>query len=338
MDVLDFPQVQVVLQTIENGLTLRQVQRPDSGLTGSVFVLQTDRQDLILRAFPDAAAAWKPQKERIVYGLMRHLGIPVPNVLKTDLSRDLLSFAYVVSERLPGATLSQSYDGMTAAQQIALYRQLGDFLGRMHSLSFNTFGDVAERDGCVVVGPARELEEGMESGDVRSGPFAAWREMHRQIVCRHLLFLGQTEFRDLVAPIEAWFEAHEGLLDAAIMPRLLHMDLHMGNILVDGDTVSGIVDVEEALVGHNEFDLMRTELAHFRGEGTADIQKAFLDSYAAHVTLDEGYARRRPFYELSRNLVGLRCLVTYGSRYSAADLESERQTMRAQIKALLKTY
>lgn len=337
MDALDFSQVQTVLHTIDSNLTLRQIQRPESGLTGSVFVLQTDRQDLILRAFSDTSAAWKPEKERIVYHLLRGQGIPVPNVLKADLSRSLFPFAYVVSERLPGGTLSKRYDAMTAAQRCHVYGQLGDFLGRIHSVSFEEFGDVRERSGSVTVGPARELEEGMDAGAVHSGPFNIWREMHRQIVRWHLLFLEQTEFFDLVAPLDAWFREHEGLLDEAITPRLLHMDLHMSNILVDGDTVTGILDVEEALVGHHEFDLMRTELAHFRGEGVTTIQKAFFDTYAEHITLDEGYARRRPFYELSRNLVGLRCLVTYGSRYSA-DLESERRLMRVQVKALLDAY
>ncbi len=137
----------------------------------------------------------------------------------------------------------------------------------------------------------------------------------------------------MIAPLDAWFKEHESLLEDRITPRLLHMDLHMSNILVDGDTVTGILDVEEALVGHNEFDLMRTELAHFRGEGVTDIQKAFFDAYAGHITLDAGYVQRKPFYELSRNLVWLRCLVTYGSHYS--DLESERRLVRAQVKALL---
>ena len=335
MNFLDFQQVQAVLQTIDSRLALRQIQRPESGLTGSVYVLQTDRQDLILRVFPDAASAWKPEKERVVYGLMRHLGIPMPNVLKTDLSCSLLLFPYVVSERLPGRTLSQSYDAMTETQRVTIYRQLGDFLGRMHSVSFDAFGDVAERDGMVTVGPAWELEDGMEAGAVHPDPFATWREMHRQIVRRHLRFLGQTEFRDLVVPIETWFEAHEELLETAITPRLLHMDFHMGNVMVEGDVITGILDVEESLVGHNEFDLMRTELAHFRGDDVAAIQKAFFDAYAEHVMLDAGYARRKPFYELSRNLVGLRCLVLYGSRYSAADLEGESQAARAQVQALL---
>ena len=98
----------------------------------------------------------------------------------------------------------------------------GDFLGRMHSLTFDQFGDVAEREGEVAVGAARELAA--EAGNRRIGPFSTWREMHQEIVRGRLAFLSRTEFHDLIKPMEAWFDKSEGLLDYPITPRLLHTD------------------------------------------------------------------------------------------------------------------
>lgn len=66
------------------------------------------------------------------------------------------------------------------------------------------------------------------------------------------------------------------------------MDLHPGNVLLNDGQVSAILDVEEAIAGHNEYDLMRTELANFRGRSPA-FACAFMLAYGAHVSLDERY-------------------------------------------------
>jgi Ser/Thr protein kinase RdoA (MazF antagonist) len=309
------------------GLTLRSVHRPKGGLSGSVFVLETDQGRFILKVSQDPAEDWKPVKERIVYGLLQSRDIPAPNVLAADFSRCLAPFAYTLSECLPGVTLSSAYSDLSDAEKHEIYRHLGGLLGRMHSLTCDRFGDVAVREGEVAAGPALELAE--EAKGRQIGPFATWREMHREIVRGRLAFLSRTEFHDLTEPIQAWFDKHDGLLDYSITPRLLHMDLHRSNILVAGGKITGVIDVEEAVIGHNEYDLMRTELAHF-GDNDQAFKGAFFEGYNAHVTPDAGYERRRPFYEMSRMLVGLRCLVVFRS----SDPEEAHRT-RTRIYELL---
>jgi len=332
-DLLSFTQVAAALREI--GYRLVRIYQPTGGLTGNVSMLETDEKELVLRIFDDTAAAWKPEKERIVYALMQQQGIPVPNILITDDSKSVLPFVYVISERLPGLPLAECNDDILKPEDnYHIYAQLGDYLGRMHSLSFPIFGDVIESEGRIDVGPVGELGELRDSAEiVPPGPFDSWREMHRQIVRRHLAFIKPTVFGDLVEPLDTWFTAHDSLLDDTITPRLLHMDLHRGNILVSGDQVTGILDIEESLVGHNEYDLMRTELAHFR-YGDADIRSAFFAAYTRHISLDAKYEERRPFYEVSRSLVRMRCLVTYGSQY-AGDTGEEERAIRTTLSTLM---
>jgi len=334
-NLLDFTQVAAALREIDYRLV--HIYPPTGGLTGNVSMLETDEKELVLRIFDDTAAAWKPEKERIVYALMRQQGIPVPNILTTDASKSVLPFTYVISERLPGVALAECNDDILGPEdRNHIYAQLGDYLGRMHSVSFPVFGDVIESEGRIDVGPAGELRDSADRGHPgHPGPFDSWREMHRQIVRRHLAFLKPTVFGDLVESLGAWFTVHDYLLDDAITPRLLHMDLHRGNILVSGDQVTGILDIEESLVGHNEYDLMRTELAHFR-YGDEGIQSAFFEAYTRHISLAAGYEARRPFYEVSRSLVRMRCLVTYGSQY-AGDTEDEERTIRTTLQTLMQS-
>ena len=226
-----------ILATV--GLILQSVGRPKSGLTGSVFVLGTDQGGFILKVSQEPGFDWKLSKERLVYGQLLSQNVPAPRVLVRDLSRSLVPFAYTLSECLPGITLSQAYSDMDAGTKIDVYHQLGDFLGRMHSLTFDRFGDSTEQKGEIVAGPAFELAQESLTGNV--GPFTTWREMHREIVQGRLSYLSRTEFGDLTGPIGRWFEAADGLLDCIITPRLLHMDLHRSNILVSGGKVSGFL-------------------------------------------------------------------------------------------------
>ena len=97
---------------------MRNVRRPGSGLTGSVFILGTEQGDLVLKISRDPASDWKLGKERIVYGSLRGQGISAPQVLVADLSHSITPSAVTLSECLPGLTPSRAYEDMDAADRI----------------------------------------------------------------------------------------------------------------------------------------------------------------------------------------------------------------------------
>jgi fructosamine-3-kinase len=160
--------------------------------------------------------------------------------------------------------------------------------------------------------------------------------MHAHIVETRLRRLRQTAFADLVPGVEAFFARNAPLIAGDLTPRLLHMDLHQGNVMIHAGQVSGILDVEESVIGHNEYDLMRTELANFRGAPPA-FARAFHESYADHVLLDEGYAGRKAFYDVSRTLVWLESIVAFGDRYARGDATQDGAAARAHLRSLLHT-
>ncbi|MHB1294607.1 MAG: phosphotransferase family protein [Anaerolineae bacterium] len=328
LDTLSRLQIQHALDAIGLGYTLYGVQTPQDGYSRNTLMLHTAQGDLVLRVF-DAAQAWKASKERLVYGVMAQHAITAPRVLHTDLSGTRLPLAYTISERLPGVTLGSVFDTLTLPQQVDYYRQLGDCLGRLHGITFDRFGDLSENDDGVVVGPARELQGGW----CEAGPFADWGVMHRAIIAMRLHALEGSPFADLIAPVRAYFARSDALLDYPIIPRLLHMDMHAGNVLVDQGRISGLIDVEESIVGHNEYDLMRTDLANFEGEDER-LRAAFYQAYAGHCPVDDGYAERRSFYRLSRTLVQLRCLIVYGDRYTD-DLQGDGRRAREDVARVL---
>lgn len=319
--------IRAILQTFDRSLTLVDVTRPEQGIVNNVFFLGTLRTDFVLKTFDDDSGLWKPQKEAAMYSRMRALDIPAPVVLVVDASRTVAPFTYSLSARVEGRAWSDVHASLDDDQNTHHYGQLGFYLSRLHANTFAQFGDVHCRNGDLVVGSA------YEPGEAR-GPFTTWRLMHREIVNSRLRLIHGTAFEDLAPWIEDYFARTDGLIDFEVAPRLLHMDLHRGNILIENDRISGILDVEESIVGHNEYDLMRTELANFRGQPPG-YERAFMDAYTQHIALDEGYLARKNFYDASRTLAWIRSLVLHGERYSKGQPAQSSHAARAHLMALM---
>ena len=198
----------------------------------------------------------------------------------------------------------------------------------MHSNIFNRFGDIKRTPRGIVVGKAHELGV---AKDIKKGPFKTWKEMHREIIKSRLYYFKGTEFAPLISPIKKYFKDNEHLIDYDITPRLLHLDLNKGNVFVEGSTITGILDVEESLVGHNEYDLMRTENLF---ENNA-MREAFFNSYTRHIKLDNGYEKRRAFYALSRSLVGVRVLVLWKAHFTKKQYDLEKARTLERIRNIL---
>lgn len=317
--------LKAILARLDPPPALLGVERAPGGLVNRVLFLRTDRGDVVLRTFAQADR-WKPAKEQAVCDWMRALAIPAPRVLLTGDAEVAIPFAWSLSERIAGQPLADILPRLSEPETLASLGQLGDCLGRLHADPFPRFGDVHAAAAGLTVGPAPDLATG--DGSTPPGPFETWAELHDAIVRARCAGMRGTPFADLVPPVVAFFAAQRHPIERPVVPRLLHLDLHPGNVLVRDGRVVGIVDVEEALVGHNEYDLMRTELGVLRGR-PANWTATFMGAYTRHVPLDDGYEGRRRFYDASRSLAWIRSLTVTG------DPHRQAAAARAHLLALI---
>lgn len=329
--IIDDDRVRALLAEYDPRCRLVRIARSPAGLANQVHFVTTTRQDLVLKVFADDAGRWKSQKERAIYGHMRSIGIPAPKVCRIDTSKHVVPFIYSLTGRSPGEPLARVFSSLSDTEQARIYASLGDYLGTLPSTTFAQFGDVSSSADGLDVSPVHEWEP--DAHGARVGPFASWRDMHTQTVSARLRFLERTIFADLIPAVERYLAVHRDLIDYAVVPRLLHMDLHPGNVVISEGKVSAILDVGEAVVGHNEYDLMRTELANFRGRAPI-FAKSFMEAYEMHVSLDEGYSLRRDFYDVSRTLVWMKCLILYGDKYTHALASQSHESARLHLLSL----
>jgi fructosamine-3-kinase len=204
---------------------------------------------------------------------------------------------------------------MKHGQRLVIYRELGTLVGQLHSK--------CSYEQC---------------GYLEGQRFHNWKDMFGNIIERQATQFKGTMFQELGTTIHKYLIKNMHLIDYDIVPRLLHMDLHCGNILVLIKTkITGILDAEDALIGHNEYELMRIEKGHYEEQNNSDdYRKEFMSSYTNYVKLDDGYEERRRFYPLSRELVGMKCLLDYGDIYAQnGSVEEERKNTEDKIKHII---
>lgn len=182
---------------------------------------------------------------------MRARGVPTPAVL--GIEGELL-----ILQDLPAA-----------GRLARAWAHLAEILDDLHASSGNTYG----WDGDYAFGNVL----------ITNGWNSSWVEFwaNNRLRC-HLPQIG----RHLAARIEQLADRLGDMLPAHPPAALLHGDLWGGNILVDADHISGLID-PAAYYGHREVDLAMLSLFD-------NPPVAFYDACA----LDEGWRERQPIYRL----------------------------------------
>lgn len=208
-----------------------------------------------------------PRAEAAMLEAISAAGAPAPAVLA-------VTSEILVLERLPAGS-----------SPAAAWADLGRTLAILHA----TTGDRCGWPEDYAFGPVAIENRWTDEWPV------FWGERRLEAHCTHI-------DRRLARRVEALARDLGNRLPAAPAPALLHGDLWGGNIVVDGDRISGLVD-PACYFGHAEVDLAMLTLFDRPGA-------EFFENYGP---LEPGHAERRAIYSLWPALVHLRL---FGAGYA----------------------
>ena len=289
------PSLAIVRRIVERHdptLSIARVQRAIGSSRGRVFELQAANRapSLMLKLF-DPDQRWQLEQEAWVYELLRRAGVPVPDVLLSDASRELIDADWMLTSQLAGSTAAALDLTSQDAQQI--YRAIGATLRSIHSIAFEHFG-YFDRSGAV-------------------DPFATNADLMRAWFERDLRQFSEAGGSPrLRAAIERRIASGDAAIAGCRGAVLCHNDLHEANVLVQrgpsGWQVSGVLDAGGAIAADPLFDLARTDYWATRGapekraglrEGYGEPlradQEAAIEVYSLHHALELwGWFARAP--------------------------------------------
>jgi hygromycin-B 7''-O-kinase len=207
-------------------------------------------EPVVVKVYPEQWR-WKQAKEIHVYRLLQRHGVgPAPRVLYAQDDGGPAGRACTVMTLLEGVPLSAVSAALSPEETSGVYRQLGACLARIHRIAQHEFGYLTTR----VLDP-----EPTNSAYMR-----------RQFTKKLAEFAALGGDHALRAAVQARVGEGAGLFRNCTGAVLCHNDFHEGNVLVarrgEGWTVTGFIDVENAVAADPLVDLAKTHYYAVHGD------------------------------------------------------------------------
>ena len=279
---LDRALAQRLVERADTSLRVEDVRPLAGGEISTVYELVcAGGRHVVSKIYPEAFT-WRMEKEVYVYDLVRgRADVPVPAVLHADGSGRFVPRSYAVMTRLDGASLAAIGGELSDRDLASIYRQMGEYLRRLHEVAFDEFGYIS----VGIPDPHPDNTSYMRfQFDKKLREFSALG--------------GDGALADQVA---GYVRRHDALFAGCETAVLCHNDYHAGNILVverdDGWHVSGIVDVENAVAGDPLVDLAKT-VYYTRHDGGRDARVGLPAFLEAAGPLRDDWEQTLRLYEL----------------------------------------
>jgi aminoglycoside phosphotransferase (APT) family kinase protein len=281
-------QIAAIWQAYDLG-AVQTITVPRRGCSNACFLVNENR---VARFQVTELPLHKFRTEKTAYDLLRASEIPVPEVLVLDESQTLVPHAFLITTRLPGETVYDSWNGLDGRTREQLAFEAGRYQALLHQHTLPAFGGLSQ---------------------LAEGGFPTWRAYLEDDVARHVRQARHEELLDATptARIEQLLVRFQPLLAVVTTGCLVHRDYHFENVLQQEGKVTGIIDFEWAMSGDPVFDCRIDETL----EECPGSVEPFYAGYASISPLTEHHRLKADFYRL---LLCLECVAWWGRDPGAA--------------------
>ncbi len=239
--------------------SLISIKRFKKGVINQTYDIKLNSKSLVLRIYPKDF--WKVRKEEYLYNLIREKTyVPVPEVLAAGKN-------YILLSKIEGKELPTN--------NASLVEKAGELLAKLHSIKFPYFGWIIK--------------------DQINPKFTNWIDFINYDLNLKFKKIPK-QYSKLKKQIKGIVNESKSLLQIDSEPCLLHKDYHSSHILVSENKINGIIDLEWAMAGHNEFDLAKSCVWMF--ENKPGLEKVFLQGYKKYGAISEEFSQRKKVYSI----------------------------------------
>lgn len=222
----------------------------------------------------------KFQREKVVFDLLKEGGLPVPQNVLLDDSRDEIEFDVLISSFLEGQNLEASWEAIDNNSQKSIAFHTGQLLKQIHNVKFDFFGEISGR------GPLPQTD--------------SWPDYLKEKLKLHLEEASAFNLFTRAHLEKIWALFEDGLhnLNKIKTAKLIHVDYHFGNLLYLNNKVSGVLDFEWSFAGDPLYDVSRWISEE---EICKRSQKPFLEGYE-FTGLSDSELERIKVYQMIKNI------------------------------------
>jgi aminoglycoside phosphotransferase (APT) family kinase protein len=260
---------------------LETLEPLEGGFFASVYAaVLKDKRKVVFKIAPAGQGIMTYEQnmihaEHAMVSLFKQIGLPVPEVIAFDASRQFLERPFLIMSFLEGEPYPQVKASLSTDAQTDIEQQLGQILRRVHQITGTGFGGIA---------PQAVRKE-------------TWREAFLEMLHQVLLDGEKLKVRlpCNAEVLEQQIHSVAAVLDDVRVPRLVMFDLWDGNLLIDPSRgISGIIDLERALWGDPLLEYQFKSL---------QPSPAFVLGYGSNPLLEPSAPMRRSLYNLFLALI-----------------------------------
>jgi len=271
-----------------------------------VYFVSLDNQQYVFRSDDGKLDDDYLEVEEIVMQFAKGAGIPVPEVLITDTTREKFSVNYQISKRVKGQNMAKFFnEGKLQKDKIS--QQLGMLVAKLHSIKTKGFG---------FFNTVRLKETGKLIGLDKSNKQYFYKKLvdHIEFLIK-VEFLNRKEASEIMNLIEKYdkhLEIKQGVL--------VHKDITFWNLVGTEDKINAIVDWDDVISGDPVDDI-----AIMRCFYKDDVFLPFLEGYRQVKSLPSDFHIRLNLYVI-RNMIWKAVFRIYMG-YMKMDSENKRLNM-----------
>ncbi|WP_127596637.1 phosphotransferase family protein [Paenibacillus lautus] len=214
-----------------------KIERMSFGHTNQVYRVTFSDEQIILRT-NHKPGVLKHTADNIA--ILSSLGLPVPNVIRTDVSLEKVPFAYMILEHFPGRDLRYELEGMTREQLAELAKQIISYQRRVSELPRGT------GFGWVPIG--------------EQGPFSSWTEIIDRDFGNHIDHIIDDVTPETIVQLQTMNQRYKPYFNQ-VEPVCFLDDLTIKNVIVAEGKLQGIVDFDWVCYGDPLYMIALTQTA-----------------------------------------------------------------------------
>lgn len=206
------------------------------GLCSAVYLIEADGEKIVLKVASDSSVKvmrhekmYVPAEAMIMKKLNDETEIPMPKLLFYDDSCEICGVPYFFMTYLRGKPLNMT-ESVTEEQYHSVKEQLGEITRSVYELNAPYFG--------IPLIPESRCESNAEFVYL----LFEWLLLDAREKNIEIPEIKSDELLLLI-------RKHQGLLNTATSPRLIHTDTWNGNVMVENGKLTGLVDYAAVLYG-----------------------------------------------------------------------------------------
>lgn len=257
-----------ILEALGHPTTTPHVTRHEHGWVNVCFEVD---ETIIVRINARDPSLRKFEREACIYqDIAARARLPLPKLLMHDAHT--WPYPVLVTTKLPGHNLAERWSTLAESQRGELARRAGSLLARLHTTrdlgprGHGELFDSKEKRGPMSDAIQRRLASHVEEA-ITHEALEEGLARRLEAACHTILQRGEADTRAV----------------------LTHRDFHFGNLLHDGDTITGLLDFEWSMAADRLEDLVKwRRIAHLYDGANAPFLSGYASESGGEAVVDQG--------------------------------------------------